>query len=113
MLPQQMYLNIWTWFCSAFVSARTVMASMLKNTELKLQLVADVDMLLMAEKCVVQFIYVQKPIISTGKIIIKTKNHCISCTWAWTIFMDGKSQKPCLRMVLNGEKTRLGLLNNS
>lgn len=56
------------------------MASMLKNTELKLQLVADVDTLLMAEKCVVQFIYVQKPIISTGKIIIKTKNHCISCT---------------------------------
>ena len=86
---------------------------MLKNTEVKLQLLADVDMLLMAEKCVVQFFYVQKPIISTGKIMTKTKNPCISCTWAWTIFMDGKSQKPCLWMVLNGEKTRLGLLNNS
>ena len=56
----------------------------LKKTRVKLELLADNDMLLIVEKkleevYVMQYIDIQKEIISIGKIIIKTKNYHILC----------------------------------
>ena len=56
----------------------------LKKTEVKLELLTDIDMLLMFEKGtrvenVIRYIDMQKQIISIWKIMIKTKHHHISC----------------------------------
>ena len=69
-----------------------------------------------------QFISMQKQIISRRKIITQTMNRHISYTWTWTICMDGKCHIKWLRVVWNSrlgyiykisEKTSLNFMNNS
>ena len=53
-----------------------------KNTEVKLELLTDIDLLVMVEKgirgeCVRQFIDMQRLIINIWKITIKKRNHYI------------------------------------
>ena len=56
----------------------------LKKTEVELELLTDIDMLLMVEKeleveCVKRYIDMLKQIINIWKIMIKTLNHHTSC----------------------------------
>ena len=83
-----------------FFSTWISMASLFKTTEIKLDLLTDIDMLLMIEKgieveYVVQYIDMQKHTINTWKTITMTRNHHI-CTGMQTIFMDGQ----CLNYLL-------------
>ena len=60
------------------------MTSSFKKTEVKLELLTHIDMLLMVEKGIIEeeyvtlFIDMQKLITNTWKIMIKIKNHDVS-----------------------------------
>ena len=49
-----------------------------------------------------QYIGMQKQIISIRKLMIKTKNHHIFSIQMQTICMDGQCLKKCLQIALNG-----------
>ena len=72
-----------TWLSTKILSAPgLVCQGALKTTKLKLDLLADIDMLLMVEKVleeeyVTLFVDIQKLITNTWKIMIKIKNCCI------------------------------------
>lgn len=117
-----MYRNIRAWFCIHFVGTRISLTrqTCLKTTEVKLELLADVDMLLMVEKgispseaeCVMQYTSMQKPATSAWKIMIQAKNLHIPCSWMPTTCVDGWCLKNCPWMFSNGEKSYLSLRKN-
>ena len=79
----------------------------LKNTQVELELLTNIDMLLMVEKeleaeCFKQYIDLLKQTINIRKIMIKTKNNHISNIWIQTLCIDGQCLKNFLQIVLNG-----------
>ena len=69
--------------------------------DVKLELLTDINILLMTEKGIrgriyLEYVGMQRQIVSIWKIMIKTLNHDTSCIWMQTICMDGQYLKNCL-----------------